>query len=186
MENESSISLGGTITLLSLFAREKHFWVNTHFWHQESFSKGIFPVGAISWPDKHNIITAQACAKLLWGTTITIKTENCTAWIYMPHFYAWYNHLVLSILLRVYKGLTKNHWNFALLPIFLNNFNADFKTKKGDFDEDYQPDDVEAVVLKQVVYILTQLFKSTLFLTKVYWLYSTNPINFYLHHCPYM
>ena len=68
----------------------------------------------------------------------------------------------------MYKGLTKNHWNFALLPIFLNNFNADFKTKKGDFDEDYQPDDVEAVVLKQVVYILTQLFKSTLFLTKVY------------------
>ena len=68
----------------------------------------------------------------------------------------------------MYKGLSKNHRNFALLAIILNNFNADFKTKKGDFDEDYQPDDVEAVVLKQVVHILTQLFKSTLFLTKVY------------------
>ena len=63
-------------------------------------------------------------------------------------------------------------------PFILHDLNPDFESQKADSDEDSQLDDVKTDVLKQVVHILIQLFKSTLFLTKVY---STNPINIYMH-----
>ena len=45
---------------ISLFSPERlQLSCYIEFWRQESFNKGFCPVGATSWPDKHNIWTSH-------------------------------------------------------------------------------------------------------------------------------